>query len=173
MAFNVAATVTLRSRHKSSPFWIISLLIAGGSEHHMIARHGQNPGIRDAPIPGCPYEPDADDERRDHFAIGRSAAQSWLELAAHNRLFAGSSPARTTTHSRGCGDFLTAGEIPPNWPGCLRPRGLCREVKRIRGPCRRLSLRPRNPVSRQRRRWRAETRFECVSYGAASPSIWC
>src|SRR5579863_8569458 len=45
-------------------------------------------------------------------AAGNGPVAQWSELAAHNRLVAGSSPAGPTTQSRARGDFLTAGEIP-------------------------------------------------------------
>jgi hypothetical protein len=51
-------------------FWVTLLLVAGGPVHHMIARHEPNQSIRDTHIPGCPYGPDADDERRvGQFAV--------------------------------------------------------------------------------------------------------
>ena len=62
---------------------------------------------------------------------------------------------------------------PPTWRRFLRPLGLCKEVKWNSGLFRYLRLCPRNPVSRQRRPWRGEIRFECRSYCAGSPSTWC
>src|ERR1700740_2325687 len=71
-----------------------------------------------------------------------------------------SSPLSPTTHSCSNGDFPVLAGNSPEWAGCLARICLCNGVLEPSQPFRPLCLCPKNSVSRQRRLWFEETRFD-------------